>query len=237
MNGKETPAGTGRNFRLPALMLATGALFALGGCGGDAESADDLEGSEATTPGAAAAGPAQPAAPPARTLPAGTVLTFEVTESVSTSSHAAGDGFGLRLVSTVDGQGGLTLASGSEARGVVTDARRSRGTDEEAVLAIRIESVRIDGRARALNGRVESTDLKTDTGDSGTRTAAKVATGAAAGAIVGQILGGNTRSTVQGAAAGTVAGLGVALTTRDGHATLPEGSRVTVRLQDALVVN
>jgi hypothetical protein len=231
---KRMHAGPGSFFRIPAISVTAGALALLVGCGGDAESSDDMQGS-------AAAGGDRPVAatpaPPVRGLPSGTVLTFEVTENVSTSSHAAGDGFTLRLVSPAQGQGGLTLESGTEARGVVTDARPSRSNDEEALLAVRIESVRIDGRARALNGTVQSTEVRADSGDSGTRSAAKVATGAAAGAIIGQVLGRDTRSTVQGAAAGAVAGLGIALTTRDGHATLPVGSLVTVRLQDALVVN
>ncbi len=239
MNGKRLHSETGIIFRVvPALILA--GLLATG-CG-DAESAEDLEGEaaeetvtqdQATAPEARDSQPE----PEPRAIAAGTSLHFEVAEDVSTATHQAGDTFALRLVAPVTGSGGLVLSEGTRARGLVTDARQSEGPEDEAVLAVRLESVQVDGRTRALNGTVVDADPEAGTADSRTRSAAKVATGAAAGALVGQILGGDTRSTVRGAAAGAVAGLGVALTTRDGHAVLPEGATVDVRLDDSLVVN
>jgi len=240
MNGKRLHSETGIFFRvLPALILV--GLLATG-CG-DAESAEDVEGEatagesvthdEAAPPEARAPRPD----PEPRAIAAGTSLQFEVAEEVSTATHRAGDTFVLRLVEPVSGSGGLVLPEGTRARAVVTDAHQSEGAEDEAVLAVRLESVQIDGRSRALNGTVVDADTEVGTADSRARSAAKVATGAAAGALVGQILGGDTRSTVRGAAAGAVAGLGVALTTRDGHAVLPEGSTMEVRLDDSLVVN
>lgn len=208
----------GRIFHLTALVA--GVALVAGACQ-EADSREDTT-AEAT---------------PARSLAPGTQLVFEVGEDLSTSSHRAGDSFSLRLAEEVTGSGDLVLPTGTPARGVVTAARPSEGPEDEGVLAVRIESVRIDGRDRALNGQVVSAETRGDTRDSGARSAGKVATGAAAGAILGQILGGDTRSTVGGAAVGAAAGLGVALTTRDGHAQLPEGSSVVVRLDDPLVVN
>jgi hypothetical protein len=229
----------GNIFRSMWALAALGILVTA--CGNAAESREGPEGQEIPAYEGNAgeeAATAQPeAAPPLLAIPAGTRLVFEVGETVSTSSHSAGDTFVLRLAETVGGMNGLTLEAGTTARGTVTVAARSTGPDEEAVLAFRVESLRVEGRNRALNGVVEEAETDASTGDSRTRSAAKVATGAAAGAVVGQILGRDSRSTAQGAAAGAVAGLGVALTTRDGHAVLPEGSLVTVRLEDSLVVN
>ncbi len=236
MNGKRLHSETGIFFRLlPALILAS--LLATG-CGPDAESAEDVEGEEVAQESVTAErAPAPRSEPAPRAIPAGTTLHFEVAEEVSTASHRAGDTFALRLLEPVSGNGGLVLPEGTQARGVVTEARQSEGAEDEALLAVRLESIQLDGRSRALNGTVVAADTEADAADSRTRSAAKVATGAAAGALVGQILGGDTRSTVRGAAAGAVAGLGVALTTRDGHAVLPRGSQVEVRLDDSLVVN
>ncbi|CAN5802280.1 hypothetical protein BH23GEM11_BH23GEM11_04720 [soil metagenome] len=243
--------------------LALGMVFALmvGACGGDSDAAEGPEGEdprsgEAVTSEAprASAGTSSPSAsPPAATgtaadrtpapsasvpaLPSRSLLVFEVTETVSTQTHNAGDPVSLRLVRDVRGDHGAVIPAGATARGIITDSRESSSAEEEAVLGIRIASVQVGGVQRDLNGRIESIELETAARDSGQRSVAKVATGAAAGAIIGQIIGRDTRSTVTGAAAGAAAGLGIALTTRDGHAVLTEGSQVTVRLDAPMVVN
>jgi len=212
------------------LMLSVAVVTTLAACGSDAESSEDRNSQpviEVASPRAAA-----PAA--VASIPAGTVLVFEVRENVSTSSHTAGDRFSLVLVDGVSGSGGASLRPGAVAMGVVTDAHKSSGPDDDALLAVRISSVEAGGSQQDIGGVVQSTEIDSSHRDSGTRTAVKIATGTAAGAIVGQILGGNTRSTVTGAAAGTVAGVVVALTTKGGDATLPAGSRIVVRLDRAL---
>lgn len=170
-----------------------------------------------------------------RAIPAGTVLTFEVREDVSTSSHEAGDGFALVLLNAVNGSAGAALFAGTEARGEVTNVHTSTGPDDESLLGVRVATVEAGGSQTALHGSVQSADVEASTRDSGARTGATVAIGTAAGAILGQILGGDTRSTVTGAAVGTAVGIGVALTTRGGHATLTQGSRIVVRLDRDLV--
>jgi hypothetical protein len=210
----------------------------LAACGTDAESREDLE-SEATSREAPAErvrpiqagsdGYAPPAAP-ARVIPAGSVLTFEVRESVSTSSHDAGDAFNLVLVDAVTGVGGAFLAEGTSARGVVTEAHRSSGPDDASLLVVRVASIETAGSQAPIHGQVQSTEVESSTRASGARTAGTIATGAAAGAIIGQVLGKDTRSTVTGAAVGTAVGIVVALSTRGGDSTLEEGSRIVVRL-------
>ncbi len=238
----EWTAARGKYFQHIIVLAAAGALLV--GCGeenGAEENGAAASAAEATEQRAANAGGTARSersdAPSVVTVPAGANLVFEVREEISTSTHRTGDTFSLRLAEPAQGTGGFILPAGTVARGVVTASAESSGPEDEAVLAVRVQSVEMNGRTRALQGEITHADIETSTRDSGTRTAAKVATGAAAGAVIGQILGGNTRSTVQGAAAGTAAGVGVALTTRDGHATLPRGSLVTVRLQDSLVVD
>lgn len=234
--------------RIPLSMLLVAALAA---CGTEAESREDLD-SEPLVPAAAAPSapaaqpaptPSAPAARPAptpveapvRAIPAGTVLTFEVREDVSTSSHAAGDAFSLVLVDAVGGTAGALLGAGSSARGIVTAAHSSEGSDDPALLAIRIASVEAGGLQRPVEGTVQSAVIEGGTQDSATRTAVTIAIGTAAGAAIGQILGKNTRSTVTGAAIGTAVGVGVALTTRGANATLTQGSRIILRLDRPLV--
>ncbi len=220
--------------RLGFATAATLLAVSVAACGGDSDAADE-PGDERWADEEWSGEAPRDAAIPA--IPAGTTLTFEVEEDVSTATHEAGQRFNLRLVSGVDGVHGATIPAGATARGIVTESQRSSGADSEAVLGVRIASVQVNGGYRDIAGTVQSTDLETAARDSGQRSAAKVATGAAAGAIIGQIIGRDTRSTVTGAAVGAAAGLGIALTTRDGHAVLPRGAMVVVRLDEPLVVN
>jgi hypothetical protein len=232
--------------------FALGIAFvtALAACGGDAESREDRESQPLSDSPAVQSPRSAPAtgtrAAPAqsertapadrvRAIQAGTLLTFEVSETVSTSSHDAGDTFSLVLVDAVTGTEGAILPAGTPARGMVTDAHSSTGPDDPSLLGLRITSVEVGGSQQLLTSQTQSADISSSTRDSGTRTAATIATGAAAGAIIGQILGRDTRSTVTGAAVGTAVGVGVALTTRGGHAEFPEGSRIVVRLTEDLI--
>lgn len=215
----------------------------LAACGTDAESREDpgrqdLDSSQvARTPSAGRLAPIRVAPPaPVRTIPAGTLLTFEVRERLSTSFSDVGDTFALVLVDPVSGSFGAALAAGTPARGIVTDARASTGPTDVSFLGLRVTSVDVGGSQRPIVGETRSATLEPSTRDSGTRTAATVATGAAAGALLGQIIGRDTRSTVTGAAVGAAVGVGVALTTRGGHAELPVGSRIVFQLTQDLAL-
>jgi predicted extracellular nuclease len=225
------------------MILGVALVATLAACGTDAESREDLASlaadgevpSQPVRTNPAQSERAPPPAAPVRAIPAGTVLTFEVRENVSTSSHASGDAFNLVLVDAVSGPAEAVLAAGTPARGLVTEAHRSSGPEDESLLVVRVASIEAAGSQRAIEGQVQSTEIESSTRDSGARTAATIATGAAAGAIIGQVLGKDTRSTVTGAAVGTAVGVVVALTTRGGDSTLGQGSRIVVRLDRDLV--
>lgn len=199
------------------------ALLLLAGCGGGSEAAEG-----AGAEGGAAAEASVPA------LSAGTELVFTVEKTVSTQDHASGHEFSLRLAGSASAGNGVELPAGTAARGIVTSARNSVDSNAPAELVIALTSIEVGGSQVPVRNTVVSTGITADAGDSGGRSAAKVGTGAAAGAIVGQILGGDTESTVAGAVVGTVAGAGIAAATRAGHATLPAGSTVTIRLEEGL---
>jgi hypothetical protein len=209
-------------------------VLVLAACGADSDAHEASEGESASR---ATEGRSTSRAAVVPMIPAGAELVFEVLEDVSTATHRSGDAFRLRLVQPVSGSHGAQLVAGAEARGVVTESRPSSGPDQESLLGLSLTTMQVNGGHRPIEATVESASMQQAAGDSGERTAAKIATGAAAGAIVGQILGRNTRSTVVGAAVGAAAGTGIALSTRTGHAVLPRGSLVTVRLTEPLVVN
>ena len=168
-------------------------------------------------------------------VPAGTLLVFSLDESVSTDTHDRGDEFTATLdVDVTDSRGETILPRGAISRWIVT---QSAETDGESTLAVELDAVRVDGAWVPLVGEVVDTKLEIDPRDSDRRTAAKIGIGTAAGAVLGRVLGGDGGSTVVGAAAGAMAGTAVALSDRDGSATLPAGSRVTLRLTQPLVTS
>jgi hypothetical protein len=274
--------------KVPALLAALFLAAGLTACGGDAESAGDLDGTPyaeetwegdamdtepappvtapapetaprtgappATRPPAATPPPAPaPPAPEIRpdpveapepdpalvgpTLPLGTQVTGVLETGLSTRTSQVGDTFHARIGEAVRASDGtVILPAGSRLEGRVVESRESSSAEEQAVLMLQIRSLVVNGETYPIQATVLETEVATEARDSAQRTAATVATGAAAGAVVGRILGRDTRSTVAGAAAGAAAGAGIALTTRDGHATLAEGARITVCLDAPVVV-
>jgi hypothetical protein len=151
--------------------------------------------------------------------------------AVSTRTHKVGDVFHARITEEILAPDGMVLVpQGARLEGRVAAASQSSSSQEEALLLLTFENLLIQGDRFPIDAVVSEVAMESSAQASGARTAATVATGAAAGAVVGRILGGDRRSTVAGAVVGAVAGTGVALTTRDGHASISEGARVMVRL-------
>ncbi|NJD20073.1 MAG: hypothetical protein FIA95_12430 [Gemmatimonadetes bacterium] len=187
---------------------------------------------------AAVAGGAQAeeteAAPPARAVAEGTSMVFTVDQTVSTEKQKVGDRFTATLAEPVLDAGGNTiLAAGTVGQWVVSESTE-RNAEGQAVLAVALEMVDVGGTWHPVAATVTDVALKTDTRDSGKETAAKIGIGTAAGALAGKLLGGSKEATLKGAGAGAAIGTAVALATRGGSASIQQGSKITVRLDQKL---
>lgn len=203
--------------RIAALFLVP-AVAGLAACGsGDTEAAESEE------------APAETAA----TVSAGTMLTLELGETISTSSHSAGDPVTATVTEAVTAADGTVLIPvGSSVSGTVRESQRSEGPEDPAVLAFDFRTLTVGGQSYPITATVENAEPNRTAGDSDAESVAKVAIGTAAGALVGQVLGGSEEATVGGAAAGTLAGAAVAITSQHGDATLRAGSTITVQIQE-----
>jgi type IV secretory pathway VirB10-like protein len=201
----------------------------------------------AAPPAATPPPPAEDAAPPppaaepteeaVRAIPQGTRLAAMMETSLSTRTHEAGALFSARVNEPIRGADGLELVpAGALVEGRVLESRGTTDHEEEAVLLLAVETLVVGGVRLPLRATVEAAELEVTEAASGTRSAATVATGAAAGAVIGRVLGRDTRSTAVGAAAGAAAGAGVALTTRGGHASIREGSVLSLRVDEPVVL-
>ncbi|GMV04220.1 MAG: hypothetical protein AMXMBFR53_05010 [Gemmatimonadota bacterium] len=189
----------------------------------------------ATESSAPAEAPAPAASPaPARAVAAGTALTLTLDRELGTERNRAGDAFAARL--TVDlllEDGEVLLPAGTVVRGTVAEATRSPNAETPAVLRLEVTGVEVAGETLPVAASVEEVQLKADAMDRNRETVGKVAAGTAAGAILGKVLGNNAK---RGAAVGAAAGAVVAYATRDGHASVPEGSLLVIRLVEPLVL-
>jgi len=162
-----------------------------------------------------------------RTIPPGTSLVFSVDVRVSTATHARGDMFSATLRHGVAGVGGgEVIPEGVPSQWIVTEAATE---GNETVLAIRLESIRVNGTWTPIVGDVTEAHVRSALADSSSMDS-EVAVGEAAGELLGEVLGAEPASS--GATPGTM----VTLTTRGGSATLPEGSAITVQLTAPLEV-
>jgi hypothetical protein len=169
--------------------------------------------------------------PPTVVVAKGVELTVVLETGLSTRQNVAGDPFFAHVTDDVLDQAGMVLIPlGARVRGRVVESRKSTGPDRPAVLELAMEALIENGRSHALVARVVRTELKAETGESTARSAAKIGVGAAAGAVIGKLLGKNTEAAVAGAIAGAAAGTAAAMSAKDGHAEIPEGSTMVIRL-------
>ncbi len=165
-------------------------------------------------------------------VPAGTVIPVAVGLTLSTRTHEAGDAFFATLLDEVLAADGMVLLpAGVRVEGTISDSRRSTDADEAPVLILDFDAIVIEGAKTPFEAVVTDSGTESSSAATGTRSAVTVLTGAAAGAVVGRLLGGDSRGAIQGAAVGAIGGAGIAIVTRDGHAVIREGTRMTLRLE------
>ncbi len=166
-------------------------------------------------------------------IASGTTLTFAMEAPISTDKNKAGDMFSAKLVSDVLSEDGrVLLPMGAVLLGRVTESVESPSADQLAMLRLAVESIEAGGSAYSVVGEIEDVQVQAEARDSNRRSAATAVAGAAAGAVLGRLTG----RTKTGAVAGAAAGVAVALSTRDGQATIPSGAKLTVRLSERLII-
>jgi hypothetical protein len=191
----------------------------------------------------AAAGESEPAPPAAAepewrqpetpvTVPAGTSFEVELTKGLASNASSVGETFRASLVSDLRQDGAVAIPAGSEVLGVVTDAVAAR---------------RIGGKAKLT---VKFTDLVLPTGSTvplrvsfleegkskAGRDAATIGGSTAGGALLGRILGNGSRGTILGALVGAAVGTAIAAETAGEEVVIPEGSVISLKLDEPLTV-
>jgi type IV secretory pathway VirB10-like protein len=170
----------------------------------------------------------------AMTVPAGTRLEVELTRSLASNTSSPGDAFRARVSEDVVQDGLVVIPRGSEILGEVTEAVPLKRVGGQARLALKLTDLVLpSGRTVP----VQASFLQEGRNET-RRDAATIGGVTAGGAILGRILnkGDRSRGSIIGALIGAAAGTAIASKTPGEEVVIPEGSAVTLRLDDAVQV-
>lgn len=215
--------------------LAAVVLLALFGCShSNAPSSDTSNSGSTSSPSSsnsASSAPAPAPAPPI-VVPAGTVLTVTIDQSVGTQINNTGDSFIASLAQPVTVNGIAVLPQGTKAVGTVLQAQAAGHVKSGAVLTLTLDSLTVNGTKYSI----ETSEFEQAGKGRGKRTAVGGGGGAAFGAIVGALAGGGKGAAI-GALAGGGAGTAGAAYTGKRDITIPAETRLHFKLKQPLSIS
>jgi BON domain len=174
---------------------------------------------------------AAPAPPESIVIPAGTRIRVRIGHTLSSNHSQTGEPFAGTLVSPVRVNGQTIIRAGAEARGVVTEAKKMGRFKGQAVLALRLDRIRADGRTYPVRtSRIDRVEQ-----GKGKRSAAMTGGGAGFGAILGGIAGGGKGAAI-GLLAGGGAGAAGSAFTGNKDIVLPAETILTFDLQRSVTI-
>jgi len=162
-------------------------------------------------------------------VPAGTVLTVRLGQTVGSKISSPGQTFTATLASPVVVGGKTAIPSGASATGTVVDAKPLGRFKGGASLQLRLTSIAIGGAEHSIS---TSSVVRTEKGK-GKRTAVMAGGGAGLGALIGGLAGGGKGAAI-GALAGGGAGAGGAAFTGNKDVVLPAESALSFKLEQPL---
>ncbi|HMI55614.1 MAG TPA: YMGG-like glycine zipper-containing protein [Gemmatimonadaceae bacterium] len=170
------------------------------------------------------------------TIASGSEIALYSGQRVCTNTYAVGDRFTASVAESVQGSNGVSIPAGATAVIEVTSLKRSENANDNIMMEFVVRSIAFNGKTYPVNSTVTTAQVdKVRNGDA-SNDGKKVATGAIIGAIAGQIFGHKTKSTVIGAATGAAAGAVVAGATGKYDGCVPNGGRISLKLNQAMVV-
>jgi hypothetical protein len=150
-------------------------------------------------------------------IPAGTKLTIQTLEDISTASHKAGSIFRCALELDLNLSGSVVAPKGSEIYGVVLESIGGRRIGNQRIM-VSFNKISLNGQMVAM----ETDDVGAEGGQGG------AARAVGAGALIGAAAG--------DAAKGAAVGAGLALLAGGKHIQIPAGAIVEVSIKQEIIV-
>ena len=206
------------NRRLLALLslcaLSIGAVVA--GCqkAADQQSSPDASATPSVTEAAKTA-VKKAIEPKPLVIPADTVISVVLDQTISSKTSKPGDKFTATVESPIEIGGKIAIPKSARAEGVVREAKAAGRFKGGAALGLELTSVEVNGK----NHEIQTSGATMSSKGKGKRTAAMVGGGAAGGAAIGAVAGGGKGAAI-GALIGAAAGTGGAGLTGNRDITL-----------------
>ncbi|MBI3665318.1 MAG: hypothetical protein HY236_03700 [Acidobacteria bacterium] len=187
----------------------------------------------APAPAARTAAPAvaAPAADASQVVPAGTVITVRMIDSVDSDVTSAGERFRASLDDPLQIGEKVIAPRGADVTVQVVRVQQSGKLTGRDEVALELYDLDINGRKY----QVASSYAEVQSGSRGARTGKVVGGGAALGAIIGAIAGGGKGAAI-GAATGAGAGVAVEMATKGQRVKIPSEARLEFTLKQPLAV-
>jgi hypothetical protein len=187
-------------------------------------------------PAASAATPAPapaPAAPRPRTVqvPAGSIVTVRMIDSVDSATNHAGEIFRASLDAPIVVDNEVIVPSGADAYVKLIEAKSAGRMTGRSELSLELNRIEFQGKTYT----VETAAYSQAGSSRGKRTAATIGGGAALGALIGAVAGGGKGAAI-GAAVGAGAGTGVQAATKGQQIKIPSETRLDFRLEQPLEI-
>jgi hypothetical protein len=170
------------------------------------------------------------------TIASGSEISLYSGQRVCTNTYAVGDRFTASVAESVQGSNGVSIPAGATAVIELTSLKRSENANDNITMEFVVRSIAFNGKTYPVNSVVTAAQVEKVRNGDASNDAKKVATGAIIGAIAGQIFGHRTKSTIIGAATGAAAGAVVAGATGKYDGCVPNGGRISLKLNQSMVV-
>jgi hypothetical protein len=170
------------------------------------------------------------------TIASGSEIAPYSGQRVCTNQYQVGDRFTASVAESVQGSNGVAIPAGATAVIEISSLKRSENANDNIEMEFVVRSIAFNGKTYPINSTVTAAQVEKVRNGDDSNDARKVATGAVIGAIAGQIFGHHTKSTVIGAATGAAAGAVVAGATGKYDGCVPNGGRISLKLNQAMTV-
>jgi BON domain len=181
----------------------------------------------------AASTKAQEAPKPASlTVPAGTVVTVRLIDSIDSSRNQPGQEFDATVDTPVASGDKVVIPKDSTAKVRLIQAKTSGKMTGSAELELELASITVNGTPY----QVQSGYYQQHGSSRGKRTAAATGGGAILGALIGAIAGGGKGAAI-GAGAGAATGAGVEAVTKGSSVKVPSETKIDFTLKQPLTVS
>jgi hypothetical protein len=170
-------------------------------------------------------------------LPAGSVFTASLNQSLGTRSNRVGDRFSATVTNSLVAQNGeVVVPNGARVYGHITGLE-SRTVNHPALIRLAFDSLTMNGRRYFYDASVMTTAPAGQTIRSTNRAVTDVVGGALAGAAIGAVLsGGELDKILVGTAIGAAAGTVISLGTGDVETVLPAGTQLQLRTTQTVAI-